>query len=202
MAFTFNSGYPPMTFLIAGLLLFIGAHSVRIFANDWRNSVISRIGIKQWKMRYSIIALVGFFLLIYGFVLSRANPVFVWNPPLWSRHLAALLTLFAFILFAAAEIRGNHIKSKLGHPMYLGTKLWAFAHLMANGRLGDILLFGVFLVWAILGFAAARRRDRREGVVYPAPSAQKTAIAIIAGVVVWAVFAFWLHRILIGVAPI
>jgi uncharacterized membrane protein len=191
-----------MTFLTAGLLLFIGAHSVRIFANDWRNSVISRIGIKQWKMRYSIIALVGFFLLIYGFVLSRADPVFVWNPPLWSRHLAALLTLFAFILFAAAEIPGNHIKSKLGHPMYLGTKLWAFAHLTANGRLGDILLFGTFLIWAILGYSAARRRDRREGVVYPTPTAQKTAIAIIAGIVVWAVFAFWLHRVLMGVAPL
>src|SRR5687768_4591829 len=131
MGFTFFSGHTPMIFLIAGLLLFIGVHSIRIFANDWRNSMISRIGIKKWKMLYSITALGGLLLIVYGFVLSRANPVFIWNPPLWSRHLAALLTLFAFILFAAAEVRGNHIKSKLGHPMYLGTKLWAFAHLMA-----------------------------------------------------------------------
>jgi len=191
-----------MTFLVAGILLFIGVHSTRIFANDWRSRMIVSIGLQKWKMLYSVIALAGFVLLIYGFGQTRANPVFVWTPPLWSRHLAALLTLLAFILFAAAEIPGNHIKSKLGHPMYLGTKLWAFAHLMANGRLGDILLFGIFLMWAIIGYGAARRRDRREGVVYPAPSGKKTVIAIVAGTAVWAIFAFWLHRLLIGVSPL
>ncbi|MES2624250.1 MAG: NnrU family protein [Pseudomonadota bacterium] len=191
-----------MIFLIAGLVLFIGLHSTRIFANDWRNDVVGRIGLNKYKMFYSVISLIGFVLLIYGFGQTRADPSFIWTPPLWSRHLAALLTLFAFILFAAAEIPGNHIKSKLGHPMYLGVKLWAFAHLMANGRLGDILLFGVFLMWAIVGFSAARRRDRREGVVYPSPSGQKTAIAIMGGIVAWALFAFWLHRLLIGVPPL
>ena len=191
-----------MTILIAGILLFIGVHSTRIFANSWRNNMVSHIGLQKWKLLYSIIALAGLLLMIYGFVLSRANPVFVWNPPLWSRHLAALLTLVAFILFAAAEVPRNHIKSTLKHPMYLGVKLWAFAHLIANGRLGDILLFGVFLMWAIIGYSAARRRDRLEGVVYPAPSGTKTLIAIIAGVAAWALFAFWLHRILIGVSPL
>jgi uncharacterized membrane protein len=191
-----------MTYLIAGIFLFIGIHSTRIFASDWRNTLISRIGLQKWKLLYSVISLAGLVLLIYGFGQTRANPVFVWTPPLWTRHLAALLTLLAFILFAAAEIPGNHIKNKLRHPMYLGTKLWAFAHLMANGRLGDILLFGVFLIWAIIGYSAARRRDRREGVVYPAPVAQKTVTAIIAGIAVWAIFAFWLHRVLIGVSPL
>ena len=191
-----------MTLLIAGIILFIGGHFTRIVANDWRNATINRIGLKKWKMLYSIVALVGFVLIVYGFGQTRANPVFIWEPPLWTRHMAALLTLPAFILFAAAEIPGNHIKSKLGHPMYMGTKLWAFAHLMANGRLGDIVLFGVVLMWAIIGYSASRRRDRREGVVYPAPSSNKTAIAIIAGTAMWAIFAFWLHRLLIGVSPL
>lgn len=191
-----------MTLLIAGIVLFIGAHSTRIVANDWRNAMVGRIGLKKWKMLYSIVALAGLVLIVYGFGQTRADPAFIWEPPLWTRHMAALLTLLAFILFAAAEIPGNHIKSKLGHPMYLGTKIWAFAHLMANGRLGDILLFGVILMWAIFGYSAARRRDRREGVVYPAPSSQKTAIAIIAGIALWALFAFWLHRLLIGVDPL
>jgi uncharacterized membrane protein len=191
-----------MTFLLAGIFLFIGIHSTRIFASDWRNRLITRVGLQKWKLLYSVIALAGLVLLIYGFGQTRANPVFVWEPPLWSRHMAALLTLLSFILFAAAEIPGNHIKSKLGHPMYQGIKLWAFAHLMANGRLGDILLFGVFLMWAIIGYSAARRRDRREGLTYPAPSGQKTVIAIVAGIAAWVVFAFWLHRLLIGVAPL
>lgn len=191
-----------MTLLIAGLVIFIGLHSTRIFANDWRNSMISRIGLQKWKLLYSAIALVGLVLLIYGYGQSRANPVFVWEPPVWTRHMAALLTLFSFILFAAAEVPDNHIRTALKHPMFLGTKLWAFAHLMANGRLGDILLFGVFLIWAITGYSAARRRDRREGIVYPAPNSKQTAIAILAGIVIWAVFALWLHRLLIGVAPL
>lgn len=191
-----------MTLLIAGIILFLGVHSTRIVADGWRGRMIGQIGLKKWKMLYSIISLTGLVLIIYGYGQTRADPAFIWQPPLWTRHMAALLTLLAFILFAAAEIRGNHIKSKLGHPMYLGTKIWAFAHLMANGRLGDIVLFGAILIWAITGYSAARRRDRREGVVYPAPSSQKTAITIIAGIVIWAVFAFWLHRLLIGVSPL
>lgn len=191
-----------MTLLITGLILFLGVHSTRIVADGWRGSMIGQLGLKKWKMVYSIIALIGLVLIVYGFGQTRADPAFIWEPPLWTRHMAALLTLLAFILFAAAEIPGNHIKSTLGHPMYMGTKIWAFAHLIANGRLGDIVLFGAILMWAITGYSAARRRDRRDGVVYPAPSSQKTAIAIIAGIVIWAVFALWLHRLLIGVSPL
>jgi uncharacterized membrane protein len=202
MEITFRNEDKPMIYLIAGLLLFIGLHSIRIVANDWRNRTISRMGLQKWKLVFSVVSLAGLVLIIYGYGLTRANPVFVWEPPVWTRHMAALLTLFAFILFAAAEIPGNHIKSALKHPMFLGTKLWAFTHLMANGRLGDILLFGVFLIWAITGYSAARGRDRREGIVYPAPNSKKTAITILAGIAVWAVFAFWLHRLLIGVSPL
>src|SRR5688572_33160572 len=140
-----------MTLLIAGIVLFLGAHSTRIVADGWRENMIARIGLNKWKMLYSVIALVGLVLIVYGYGQARADPAFIWEPPLWTRHMAALLTLVAFILFAAAEIPGNHIKSKLGHPMYMGAKVWAFAHLMANGRLGDIVLFGAFLMWAITG---------------------------------------------------
>ena len=91
----------------------------------------------------------------------------LWTPPVWTRHAAALLTLPAFILLAAAYVPRNAIKARLGHPMLLGTKLWAAAHLLANGNVADVLLFGGFLVWATLCFRAAKGRDRAAGTTYP-----------------------------------
>jgi uncharacterized membrane protein len=117
------------------------------------------------------------------------------------RHVAALLMVFAFILFVAAYVPGNWFKAKLHHPQFLSVKVWAFAHLLANGTLIDVLLFGGFLSWAVLGFTAARRRDRAAGTVYAPATARGTAIAVVAGLAVWAVFAFWLHGWLIGVKP-
>jgi uncharacterized membrane protein len=191
-----------MTFLVAGIALFVGAHSVRLVAPDWRARFIATHGEKRWKALYSVLSLVGFVLIIYGFGLSRADPVFLWNPPVWTRHLALPLTLLTFILLAASHGPPNHIKQKLGHPMYAGVKLWALAHLLANGRLGDVLLFGTLLLWAIAGFAISRRRDRRAGITYPAGVARNTVVAVVMGSVIWAIFAFWLHRLLIGVPPI
>ena len=107
----------------------------------------------------------------------------------------------SFVLLVAAYVPRNHIKAAVGHPMYAGVKLWAFAHLLSNGRLADVILFGSFLVWAIAGFVAARRRDRRAGTVYPSGTVMYSALTMIAGFVLWAVFAFWAHRWLIGVGP-
>jgi uncharacterized membrane protein len=191
-----------MTFLVAGIALFVGAHSVRLVAPDWRARFIAEHGDKKWKLIYSVLALAGFVLMIYGFGLSRADPVFLWSPPPWTRHAALPLTWLAFILFAATNGPPSHIKQKLGHPMYAGVKVWALAHLLANGRLGDVLLFGTLLLWAIAGFAISRRRDRRSGVHYPAGTPRNTAMTIVIGSAAWAIFAFWLHRLLIGVAPI
>lgn len=190
-----------MTILILGLVLFLATHSVRIFADDWRSKQVAHLGLRKYKNIYSIVALAGFFLIVWGYGLARADPVVLWTPPVWTRHVSALLNLPAFILLAAANSRGNSIKAAVGHPMVLGVKVWAFAHLIANGMLADVVLFGAFFVWSVADFAASRRRDRREGTTYPAGTPARTAMTVVIGIVVWAAFAFWLHAWLIGVAP-
>lgn len=190
-----------MSYLVLGLLVFLGVHSVRIVADNWRTHTIERIGLYPWKGIYTLLSLAGFALLVWGYGEARQVPVILYDPPLFTRHLAALLVLLAFVLVAAAYVPGNHIKAAAGHPMYAGIKVWAFAHLLSNGRQADVILFGAFLVWSIIGFVAARRRDRRAGTVYPAGVAALSALTVIAGFFLWAVFAFWAHRWLIGVGP-
>lgn len=191
-----------MPYLIAGLLLFITNHSIRLVAPGWRQRFIDNYGANTWKVLYSLFSLAGLALIVFGYGLSRDNPVFLWNPPLATRHAALLLNWIAFILLAAASIKGNHIKAALGHPMYAGIKIWAFAHLIANGRLGDVVLFTAFMLWAVAGFSLSRRRDRHTGVIHPAGKASRTMLTVVAGSVVWALFTFWLHRLLIGVPPL
>ena len=190
-----------MLLLIAGLVLFLGTHSTRLFASDWRASFIQNKGENAWKGLYTVVSLAGLVLIVFGYGASRADPIFLWNPPVWTRHAAALLVLFAFILLAAPNIPRNHLKARLGHPMYAGVKLWALAHLMTNGRLGDGLLFGGFLVWAIVGFSISRKRDRLAGGNYGDGNAKGTAIAVGIGLVGYGVFSMFLHRLLIGVSP-
>jgi uncharacterized membrane protein len=191
-----------MSYLILGLIIFLGVHSVRIVADGWRTRTLSRIGEMPWKGLYSLLSLVGFALLVWGFGLARQQPVQLWSPPMAMRHLAALLTLVSFLLLAAAYVPGNSIKAALHHPMVLGVKVWALAHLLANGNLAHVLLFGSFLLWAVLDFTAARRRDRAAGTTYPRGRAGATAITVITGLVGWLVFALWLHGWLIGVRPL
>lgn len=190
-----------MTLLLLGLALFLGVHSTRIVADGWRTATIARVGEKPWKGIYSLLSIAGFVLLVIGYGAARQSPVVLFAPPVWTRHLAALLTIPAFVLLAAAYVPGNAIKRAVGHPMMAGVKVWALAHLIANGTLADVLLFGTFLAWAVLGFIAARRRDRAAGTTYRVGPGSRTAIAVVVGLVAWAVFAFALHRPLIGVAP-
>lgn len=190
-----------MTVLILGLLLFLGAHSIRIVADDWRAAQVKRLGANAWKGIFSIVSLAGFGLIIWGFGLARQQPVVLWISPAAMRHVAALLTLVAFVMFAAAYVPRNAIKSRLHHPMVLSVKVWAFAHLLANGRLADVVLFGAFLGWAVACYIAENKRDRAAGTQYPPGSAGATVATVAAGTLVWAVFAFWLHAVLIGVRP-
>lgn len=191
-----------MIILIAGLVLFIGIHSIRIFAEPTRNSLIAKLGENGWKGIYSLISIVGFVLIVWGYGEARSNTTILWTAPGWTHIIALVLTWFAFILFPAAQIPRNHIKQRIGHPLYAGVKIWAFAHLISNGRLEDVLLFGVFLLWAILGFSKARRRDRQAGVTYAQGETPRTIAVVVVGTVIWALFIFVLHQWLIGVSPI
>jgi len=186
-----------MTPLVIGLLLFLGVHSIRIAAPDWRAAQMARMGERRWKGLYALASLVGFVLLVWGYGQARQQPVVLWTTPAALRHLAPPLTLIAFVLVAAGQLPGNAIQAKLQHPMLLGTKVWAFAHLLANNTLADVLLFGGFLAWAVLAFRSARRRGRVEVAVKPG----RTVAAVVAGVALWAFFAFWAHQAWIGVRP-
>ncbi len=190
-----------MTILVAGLVLFLGVHSTRIVADGWRTAQLKRLGEGRWKGLYSLLSVVGFGLVIWGFGLARQQTEVLWIVPSGMRHVAALLTLIAFILLAAAYVPRNGIKSRVHHPMVLAVKTWAFAHLLSNGTLADVVLFGAFLAWAVACFIAARKRDRAAGTQYPAGTLAGTATTVVVGAAVWAGFAFWLHGALIGVRP-
>jgi uncharacterized membrane protein len=190
-----------MTLLILGLVIFLGLHSSRIVAEPWRTGMRTLWGENGWKGVYSLLSLLGFALIVWGYGLARQQPVVLWASPVWTRHLAALLTLPAFVLLVAAYVPGNHFKAAVKHPMVLGVKLWALAHLLANNTLADVLLFGSFLVWAVLCFRAARQRDRAGQVIYPAGRLAPTLMCLVVGLVAWAGFAFWAHGAWIGVRP-
>lgn len=190
-----------MAVLILGLVLFLGVHSTRIVADGWRTATIARIGEKPWKGLYTLASIAGFVLIVWGFGLARRNPVYLWEAPMGMRHLAGALLLIAFVLLVATYVPRNSIKARLHHPMVLSVKVWALAHLLANGNLADVVLFGSFLVWAVFSFRAARQRDRVAGTVYAAGTMAATAITVVVGVAFWALFAFWAHGLLFGVRP-
>lgn len=190
-----------MTTLIVGLVVFLAAHSVRIFADDWRTRAVARLGPGPYKLAYSVVSIVGLALVVWGYGMARANPVVVWQAPTWGGHATALLTVVGFILVAAAYVPGTRIKAALGHPMTAGVGLWALAHLLSNGTLRALVLFGAFLVWAVVLFAMRRRQDREAGASPPAGSLARDALVVVVGVVASLGFAIWLHAPLIGVRP-
>jgi uncharacterized membrane protein len=187
--------------LIAGLVLFLGCHSVRIVADDWRSAQIERFGALGWRAGYSLVAALGLALIVVGYGAARAHPVDLWLPPAAMRHITALLMLPTFVLLAATYVPGSRLKAKVRHPMMLGVKLWALSHLLTNGRVADVLLFGSFLVWAIFAFRAARRRDRAAGNPALPLHAGRDVLTSLVGIFAWIIFALWLHGPLIGVRP-
>jgi uncharacterized membrane protein len=190
-----------MILLLAGLILFLGIHSVHFAARGWRDERIAQFGYQRWKGIYSLVSIVGFVLIIVGFGIARKTSTPLWIPPASMRHATELLTLIAFVLIAATYVPNNPVKATVHHPMVLGTACWALGHLLANGSGADVLLFGAFLVWGIVSFVAGRRRDRIENTAYAAGTASGAVMTVIVGVITWIVFAFWLHGPLIGVRP-
>ena len=191
-----------MTLLILGLVLFLGTHAFSM-ERRWRAAIVTRLGEGAFKGIYSLLSIAGIVLIVIGFGQYReAGYIQIWNPPIWTRHLALPLVWLAFVCIAATYLPGR-IKARLKHPMLAGVKLWALAHLMANGDLGSILLFGTFLVWAILARISAKRRD--EGVPHGAPRVatvgyRNDILAIAIGTLAYVAFLLWLHTLLIGVA--
>jgi uncharacterized membrane protein len=190
-----------MIALVAGLVVFLGLHSIRVVAPRWREAQIARIGERRWKLAFSAASILGLLLLIWGYGIARAGANALWTAPAWAPHVTAVLAVIAFVLVAAAYIPGTHFKSALGHPMTAGIGLWAFGHLLSNGGVQDVVLFGAFLAWAIIVFAMRRHRDRAAGVAYAPGDVRRDAIALVAGIVAALVFALWLHGPLIGVRP-
>lgn len=191
-----------MTLLIAGLVLFLGIHSVQIVAPALRTQAIARLGANGWKGLYSLLALAGFALLCVGYSQARLeSPVWLYQPLAALRHLALLLMLPVFPLLLAAYLPGR-IQATVKHPMLTATKLWATAHLIANGALHDVLLSGGFLAWAVADRISLKRRPVVAASPAAPPSRFNDAIAVVGGLALYVVFILWLHRALIGVSPI
>ena len=192
-----------MLVLIAGLVVFLGIHSVSIVAPGWRTATHARIGEGPWKGLYSLASAVGIALIVVGFGIARRSPVVLYTPPTMLRHLALLVMLPVFPLFIAAYFPGR-IKTAAKHPMLLSVKLWATAHLLANGTLADVLLFGGFLAWAVVDRISVKRRTPQQQHAVPGapPRPANDAIALVGGLAVYAILLLGGHRWLAGVSPL
>lgn len=189
-----------MSILVAGLVIFFAVHSVSIFNEPWRDSMVAKLGEWPWKGVYSLAAIIGFVLVVWGYGLARVDPVVLYSPPMWLRHVSILILAPVFPLLLATYLPGR-IQAATRHPMLVATKLWAVAHLLANGTLADVLLFGSFLVWAVTDRISMKRRTQRRIPGAP-PSMFNDSIVVLLGLVFYAAFVLWLHTWLIGVSPI
>lgn len=195
-----QGGSNAMEMLLAGMVLFLGTHSVSIVNPAWRDRMAARLGERAWQGAYALIALVGLVLIVQGYAAARLDPTLLYAPPMWLRHVALLLLVFVFPLLLAAYLPGR-IRTQTRHPMLAATKIWAFAHLLANGMLHDLLLFGGFLAWAVVDRISLRRRQPKPVPSAPA-SRYNDAIAVGAGLALYAWFLLHGHAWLFGVGPL
>jgi uncharacterized membrane protein len=189
-----------MALLLAGLVIFLGLHSVSIVAPAWRDAQVVRLGEGAWKGLYSVVSIIGFVLMLYGFGLARQSPVVLYSPPAALRHLTLLLMLPVFPLFIAAYMPGR-IKRATKHPMLLAVKLWALAHLLANGTLNDVVLFGAFLAWAVIDHISVKRRPGVRVIPGAPARPMNDVIVLVAGLGLYAFVLLWAHLRVIGVSP-
>ena len=190
-----------MLLLIVGLSLFLGVHSISIVSPTLRARAVLRIGESAWKGLYALVSLVGFVLICYGFAQARHTPVVLYSPPVWLHYLTLILMLPVFPLILAAYLPGR-IKTAAKHPMLAAIRLWAFAHLLANGLLADVLLFGGFLVWAVFDRISLKYRAIQQVIRISSPRPWNDAIAMILGLALYALTIGWVHVRLFGVSPL
>ena len=189
-----------MLSLIAGLVLFLGVHSLAIVAPAARGRWAAQLGAGRWQLLHGLIALAGFALLVHGYGLARHDPVVLYAPPAWARHLALLLMLPVFPLLLATYLPGR-IQATLKHPLLAATKAWALAHLLANGTLAAVILFGSLLAWAVADRISLKRRVPRALRTAP-PGRWNDWIAVLGGLALYVLFVKALHLRLIGVSPL
>ncbi|AEF55500.1 NnrU family protein [Marinomonas posidonica] len=191
-----------MLLLILGLAVFICVHSVRIVVPNWRETHREKNGMMQWNTRFALLTLLSLAFVIMGYMQMRLQPVWLWYPPIVVQHISALVMLVALFALGSAIVPKTTLKSKTGYPLLIAVKLWAFAHLMSNGTLADVILFGSLLVWSVVSFAVYRRRDRRNGVVREEGGVQYNLMAFVFAMVSWFAIVFFLHKAVIGVSPL
>jgi len=188
-----------MILLIIGLVLFLGIHSIRMVAPAFREAQLSRLGEGKWKGLYSLVSLAGLILIIWGYAQARPDADILYVAPVWGRHLALLLMAFAFVAMVASNLGPSRIKHHLQHPFLVSIKLWATAHLLANGDNASVLLFGTFLAWAIWNrIAVAKRADPRP----PSGPVRNDILAVVIGLGLWVLFIWKAHQWLFGVSPL
>jgi uncharacterized membrane protein len=190
-----------MSLLIVGLIVFLGVHSVAIVSPGLRSRVVGGMGEMAWKGLYSLVSLAGFVMICYGFGLARDTPVILYSPPIWLRHVALLVMLPVFPLLIAAYLPGR-IKAAAKHPMLAAVKFWALAHLLANGSLADVLLFGGFLIWAVMDRLSFKRRPVQSALRTAQPGPWNDVIAVVLGLGIYALLIGWAHARLFGVSPL
>lgn len=191
-----------MTWLIIGLLVFIGTHSVRIVADDWRSAVRQRMGAARYKAIYSLKSVVGFALMVWGYSQARSDSALLWTAPASMYHVTAGLMLLSMILLAGFHFKHSAISVTLRHPMLYSVVLLCGAHLLVNGRVADLVLFGSLGLWAVADLLSCYWRDVRDGTTYPPATVMATLANLVIAGVYFGVFAFWLHQALIGVPPV
>lgn len=190
-----------MTLLVLGLVVFIGVHTVPMMTG-LRDSLRARLGAGGYRILFTVVSLAGFALLVYGYGAARAEgPPILYDPPVWMRHVTMLLMLPVFVLLVASGAPTGRIKKAVKHPMVLAVKIWAFAHLLANGDLASVLLFAAFLAWGVVDRISLKRRPATLGgaAAAGAPSAAGDIVSLVVGLGLYLAFAFYLHELLIGV---
>lgn len=192
-----------MAILVLGIIIFLGMHLVRVVAPGFRAGIIESRGKGTWMGLYTIVSLVGLCLIIYGFGQARGETGMLYDPPIFLRHIALLLMLVAFIVLAAGFLPAGRIAVALKHPQVLSIKIWALAHLLANGETSSVLLFGSFLAWAVILRISLKRRERAGEKVLPVfRSTRNDVLAVLIGLVAFVLFVWKLHELLIGVQPV
>ncbi|MGV1870028.1 NnrU family protein [Agrobacterium rosae] len=192
-----------MLLLILSLLFFLGTHSLRIVAPDFRNRMISRMGEGPWKGVYSLVSVIAIAFVAYAFDQARQVTGILYSPPIWTSHIALTLMLIAMICLVASLVPAGHIATKTKHPLILAVKIWALAHLLANGETSSVLLFVSVLAWGVvMRISLKRRQIAGEVVTRPFVSARYDIVAFVLGIVLWAAFIWKLHEWLIGVQPL